>query len=379
MARPLIPSRLTAHTPLPLPVRPALILPALILHALILFILAAALPAARAQTPQLPTPTAADLPDDPATGSITGTVISRDGSVYEGVHVTLKPAIASTNPPAALEATTDSAGSFHFKAIPPGPFQITFTAGGFTTETRTGTLTPGNVYDLAAVTLGMSSSNSQIEITASREEIATEQLHIEEEQRVFGIIPNFYVVYTPNAVPLSTKQKFHLFWRTQIDPITIAAAGFTAGYQQANNTFSGYGQGAQGYFKRFGADYADSVIGNAVGGAILPSLLKQDPRYFYLGHGTIRHRILYAIANSVICKSDAGRWQFNYSGIGGSLAAGGISNLYYPAANRNGISLTIENTASGIGGGAIGNIFQEFVVRKITPHLPKYGNQQPTP
>ena len=350
-----------------------LILPALLL--------AAAAPQARAQASQpvqAQQPAPATLPNDPTLGSITGTAVSRDGSVYEGVRITLKPALTSAHPPSAIEALTDSAGSFYFTAIPPGPFQITFAASGFATETRTGVLTPGNTYDLPAVTLAPAST-TDIEVTVSREEIATEQLHIEETQRVLGIIPNFYVVYTPRAVPLSPKQKFHLFWRTQIDPVTIAAAAFTAGYQQADDSFSGYGQGAQGYFKRFGADYADSFIGNAVGGAILPSILKQDPRYFYLGHGTIRHRVLYAIASSVICKSDNGRWQTNYSAIGGSLASGGISNLYYPASNRNGIDLTVENTALGIAGGAIGNIFQEFVIPKLTPHLPKYGNRQPTP
>lgn len=354
----------------------------LALYALSLLILAAAgaAPPILAQTPLAsPAPTSAALPDDPATGSITGTVISRDGSVYEGVHVALRPATTSPHPPAALETSTDSAGTYRFTAIPAGPFQITFTAGGFTSETRTGTLAPGITYEIPTVTLSMASANSQVEVTASRAEIATEQLHIEEEQRVFGVIPNFYVVYTPNAVPLNARQKFHLFYRNQIDPVTIAASAFTAGYQQADNSFPGYGQGAQGYFKRFGADYADSVIGNGIGGALLPSILHQDPRYFYLGHGTIRHRTLYAIANSVICKGDNGRWQFNYSGVGGSLISGGVSNLYYPASDRNGAGLTFENTALGIAGSAVGNIFQEFVVRKLTPHLPKYGTQPPTP
>lgn len=335
------------------------------------------IPASFAQAPASGT---SAIPDDPAMGSITGTVISADRSVYEGVHVTLKSALNAAHPPAEQSFLTDSSGTYHFSAVTPGPFEITISSKGFTTQTLTGTLTPGTAYEAPATTLAFA-ANSEVEVTASRAEIATEQIYIEEQQRVFGFIPNFYVVYTPNAVPLAPKQKFHLFWRTQIDPITFVAAAASAGYQQANNDFAGYGQGAQGYFKRFGANYADSFIGNAIGGAILPSLLKQDPRYFYLGHGTIRHRALYAIANAVICKGDNGRWQVNYSGIGGSLAAGGISNLYYPASDRNGAGLTFENTALGIAGGAVGNLFQEFIVRKLTPHLPKYGNQQqpPTP
>jgi hypothetical protein len=144
-----------------------------------------------------------------------------------------------------------------------------------------------------------------------------------------------------------------------------------AGVEQANDGFSGYGQGAQGYAKRYGASYADQFIETMIGSAILPSLLKQDPRYFYKGSGSTRSRILYALANSVICKSDNGHWQTNYSGILGSLAAGGISNLYYPASDRDGVGLTFENTLIGIGTSGVANLFQEFLIRKFTPRAPK--------
>src|SRR4029077_10209307 len=146
----------------------------------------------------------------------------------------------------------------------------------------------------------------------------------------------------PDAAPLSSKQKFELAWKSTVDPITFGVTGAIAGIEQAENRFSGYGQGAEGYGKRFGASYADLVTSTYIGGAILPSLLKQDPRYFYKGTGGKRSRILYALANSVICKGDNGHWQANYSGILGSLAAGGISNLYYPAKDRNGAGLTFE-------------------------------------
>jgi hypothetical protein len=137
--------------------------------------------------------------------------------------------------------------------------------------------------------------------------------------------------------------------------------------EQAQNHFRGYGQGAQGYAKRFGAGYADTVAGTFVGSAILPALLKQDPRYFYKGTGSTPSRLAYAIANSVICKGDNRRWQVNYSNILGNMAAGGISNLYYPAQDRDGAGLTFENAAIGIGASAIANVFQEFVIRKLTP------------
>jgi hypothetical protein len=331
----------------------------------------ASIPSAPASAPQ---PSAAELDPEPhpVPGSVSGIVTSPDGSVYEGAHITLQSKASATNPATALTAITDSDGRFHFPVVPAGPFELTVSAAGFASQTISSLLHPGESLETKPLVLLFASATSQVEVTASQTEIATEQLHIEEEQRVFGVIPNFYVVYTPNAVPLSPRQKFHLAWRSEIDPFTIAASAASAGIEQAQNTFSGYGQGAQGYFKRFGANYADSFIGNMLGGAAFPAVFKQDPRYFYNGKGTIRHRALYAIANAVICKGDNGHWQFNYSGLLGSMAAGGISYTYYPASNRDGADLFVENTFIGIGGSAIGNLFQEFVVRKLTPHLPNY-------
>ena len=189
------------------------------------------------------------------------------------------------------------------------------------------------------------------------------------------VVPNFYVSYVPNAAPLSSKQKFQLAWKTVIDPVTFGLTAGIAGVEQAQNHFSGYGQGAQGYAKRFGASYADTVSGTFIGSAILPSLLKQDPRYFYKGTGGARSRTLYAIANAVICKGDDGHWEANYSSIAGSFAAGGISNLYYPSSSRNGAELTLENALIGIGENAAANLLQEFVIRKLTPNA---RNRQPS-
>ena len=308
----------------------------------------------------------------PSSGSIHGVIVARDGAVYEGVHITL----AQTGIPAtpAREATSDNNGRFDFAGVPAGAFQLTFSSSGFATQVISGVLHPGESYGTQPVVLLLDTAVSQVQVTATQEEIALAEVHEEEKQRVFGVIPNFYVTYVPNAVPLTTGQKFGLAWKSSIDPVTFGIAGIFAGVEQATNDFSGYGQGTEGYAKRFGAAYADDFIGTMIGGAILPSLLKQDPRYFYKGIGTTRSRVLYAIAMSVVCKGDNGRWQPNYSGIVGSLAAGGISNLYYPAANRDGATLTFENALINTAGGAVQNIFQEFVVRKLTPRLPNYGS-----
>jgi hypothetical protein len=226
------------------------------------------------------------------------------------------------------------------------------------------------------ITLALTTELTEVRVEFTPVELAQEQIRDEEKQRVLGFIPNFYVTYIPNAAPLNTRQKFELAWKSTLDPVTFGITGAVAGIQQANNQFSGYGQGAQGYAKRYGASYTDVVTSTFIGGAILPSLFKQDPRYFYKGTGSVRSRVLYAIANSVICKGDNGHWQANYSAILGSLAAGGISNLYYPASDR-GAGLTFENTAIGIGGAAAANILQEFVIRKLSTHVPSTAPATP--
>lgn len=225
--------------------------------------------------------------------------------------------------------------------------------------------------------LAVATAVTEVEVGLSPTEVAEEEIKVEEKQRVLGAIPNFYVSYVHDAAPLTSKQKFKLAWKTVIDPFTFAVVAGAAGVEQAQNHFAEYGQGASGYGKRFGAGYGDTIAGTFIGSAILPSLLKQDPRYFYKGTGSTGSRFLYAIANALICKGDNGRWQVNYSNILGNLAAGGISNLYYPDQDRNGAGLTFENGAIGVGATAIANLFQEFVVRKLTRNAPKNDPANP--
>jgi len=204
-----------------------------------------------------------------------------------------------------------------------------------------------------------------------------EQVRAEEHQRVLGVLPNFYVSYAPNPAPLTRKQKFDLAWKSNIDPVSLGVTGIVAGIEQGENTFSGYGQGTEGYAKRYGAGFANNFINTMLGNAILASWWKQDPRYFYKGTGSWRSRALYAIANSVICKGDNGKWQANYSSIVGGMAAGAISNIYYPASDRDGVKLTFEDTAIGTAESAVQNLIQEFIVKKLTPRIPNYGSAKP--
>jgi len=305
-------------------------------------------------------------------GSVTGTLIDKTGNAVVGAHVTLAP----DNQTASQEALADEYGQFSFTNVPPGPFHLTARSDGFAPQTAVGNLAAGESCVMPQMTLAVATNVTEVRVELTTIEIAQEQLKEQERQRVLGVIPNFYVSYVANAAPLSPKQKFQLAWKSTIDPVSFGVTGVVAGVQQATGGFSGYGQGAAGYGRRYGAAYGDLVTGTFIGGAILPSLLKQDPRYFYKGTGSTRSRVLYAIANAVICKGDNGQWQPNYSGIAGSLAAGGISNLYYPEGNKSDAAMTFENLAIGLGETAAVNLLQEFVMKKFTSNVP---NSEPTP
>lgn len=301
-------------------------------------------------------------------GAISGSVVDESGAAVAGAVVK----VSGGDPASAQETLSDGDGQYLFASMTPGPFQLTATAGGFAAATFAGTLHSGESFVVPPIRLTVASAASEVQVTMSRIEIAEAEIKEEEKQRVLGVVPNFYVTYDPSALPLTPRQKFELAWKATVDPVNFGLVGATAGIQQATDSFSGYGQGAQGFGKRYGASYADLVAGTFIGSAILPSLLKQDPRYFYKGKGTVKSRVFYAIANAVICKGDNGHWQANYSALLGGLAAGGISNLYYPATDR-GAELTFENAVIGIGTSAAANILQEFVIRRLTPHAPNYA------
>ena len=182
----------------------------------------------------------------------------------------------------------------------------------------------------------------------------------EERQRILGVVPNFNTVETSAGVPsLSPGQKFHLAFKSSVDPFVFVADGFVAGLGQARNTNPGFGQGAEGYFKRLGAAYLDTADGTLWGNAILPVLFKEDPRYFRLGSGTFTHRFLYSAATTIWCKRDNGTWGPNYANVLGNFISGGISNAYYPAADR-GVANTVDGALTVTAEGVVGAEFVEF-------------------
>jgi hypothetical protein len=306
-------------------------------------------------------------PDRQSSGYIHGTVIDQVGRVSVDTSVRLKRDDQSL----IQEVLSGENGEFVFSDLSAGPFQLTITAYGFQTQRISGVLLPGQAYLVPEIRLAVATLVTEVRVAGelTQVEVAQDQIKEQEKQKVLGFIPNFFVSYVPDAAPLVSKQKFELAWKSSIDPFTFLGVAALAGVQQATGDFNGYGQGVEGYAKRFGAAYADVLTGTYIGSAILPSLLKQDPRYFYKGTGTPRSRLLYAVANTVICKGDNKRWQPNYSGIGGSFATGAISYLYYPASDRDVKNLVLQNSLIRIGETALANVLQEFVVRKFTPHL----------
>jgi hypothetical protein len=310
-------------------------------------------------------------PDRQLSGIISGTVVDQAGALAVGAQVQL----AREDQSAKQEVLSGDNGEFSFANLPPGTFQLKVTAPGFETQVFSVALSPGEAYIVPEIMLSVATPVTEVRVALSQVEVATEQIKEQEKQRVLGFIPNFYVTYVPDPAPLVAKQKFQLAFRSVIDPFTFVGVGFVAGIDQAADQFGGYGQGAAGYAKRFGATYGNVVTSTFIGSAILPSLFKQDPRYFYKGTGSTRSRILYALGNAVICKGDNKKWQFNYSEVIGAFATGAISYTYYPEGDRHGVIW--QNGLIKLGESAVAGVFQEFVIRKLTPHLQTHAKDQP--
>lgn|SRR6185312_3968859 len=297
-------------------------------------------------------------------GSVSGNVIDVDGVPAAGALVTLTgEALAEKR-----QVTLGADGRYSFVDVPVGKFSLVVTADGFAPAAASGVVLAGQDVPVAQITLRVATANTDVEVNLSQKDLAEAEIRTEEKQRLFGFAPNFYVSYTFDAKPLTPKQKWELTWKSSLDPLTFVIVGGFAGIQQAENTIPEFGQGAAGYGKRYGTTYANVAIGNVLGGAVFPIIFRQDPRYFYKGVGTKKSRALYALSTAVIARGDNGKWQPAYAGILAEFAAGGISNAYYPAAERQGVGLTFANAGLGIAFTGVGNLFQEFFFRKASSH-----------
>jgi hypothetical protein len=226
---------------------------------------------------------------------------------------------------------------------------------------------------------GSSSSQDAAQTPAkekTQQEKAEEQIKEQEKQRLVGVLPMFNISYRADAVSMTAKQKMGLSFHSVTDPMAFAVAALAGGYHEIDDGGTGFEWGAKGYGERAGAAYLDQFTGNLLGNGILPSILHQDPRYFRLGHGTITHRMLYAVMTNVMCKHDnTNRWEPNISNIGGNIAGGFISNLYYPSSN-SGVSEAFSNGFLVTAEGGFGSLFDEFwpdVSRKFLHKDPTNG------
>jgi len=308
------------------------------------------------------------------TGSLSGTVLDTNRDVLQGARVTL----AGRANVAIQTVESGSNGQFAFTGLPPDVYKLTVTSAGMNSFTSTQIpLHAGEARMVPAVTLSVAGGITSVTVTArSKEELAEEQVQIAVQQRIGGVIPNFYSTYDWNAPPMQAKEKFQLSIRSIIDPVSFLTVAGIAGVQQYKNDFPEYGGGIEGYGKRYGAALANHVSGSLLGRAVYPSIFHQDPRYFYKGKGSIWSRALYAISAAVIARGDDGRWKPNYSNVLGRFSAAAISNLYYPSSDR-GASLVVFNGLAGIGEGAVRNLIREFVLKRITSHVPNGANGQP--
>jgi len=226
------------------------------------------------------------------------------------------------------------------------------------------TLAPGEFKIVTGIQLQIRTEVTQVDVNYDPVQIATEQLKAEEHQRVLGFVPNFYVSYEKNPAPLTAKMKFQLALKVSTDPVTVAGVFGMAGIRQAADS-PNYGQGWGAYGKRLGAEAANGFSNIMIGGAILPSLLHQDPRYFYQGTGTAGSRIRHAMFSPFVTRSDSGKTVPNYSSLGGDLAAASLSNLYFPRSNR-GVGLVFGNFAIGTAERIGASLAQEFIIARFT-------------
>jgi hypothetical protein len=302
---------------------------------------------------------------DSGQGSINGTVLDVNDGIVPGADVVLR----CQHPCEGQSTTVNDTGAFEFRSLDFGvPYQLEVSARGFKEwKSEPILLMPErSVVILTNVRIRMAEVVESVTVHPSSGDIATEQVHLQEQQRVLGIMPNFYAVYdSNNAVPLSSKLKFKLAMRVSTDPITILGIGAYAGIEQAGGT-PNYVKGAKGYGQRLGAATAKGFSNVLLGDAVLPSLLHQDPRYFYQGTGTTSSRMRHALLSPFICRGDDGRPQFNFSSLGGNLAASALTETYYPDSNR-GPRLVFGSFVIGTGERMLSAVLQEFVIPRLTP------------
>jgi hypothetical protein len=266
---------------------------------------------------------------------------------------------------------TGGDGAFQISSLAPGTYSVKISASGLSDWSAANvpaSIAPESKPLLAVMHVALAVTT--LTVGLSPEEVAAEQLNQEVKQRVLGVLPNYYAAYEDHPAPLSPKQKLHLGLKVLLDPATFAAVGIAAGIQQKRNSYYQYGQGSEGFAKRFGAEYATAADSVLITSVVANSVLHQDPRYFYSGKGTTAQRVWYALKSAFRAKGDNGKWQPPYSGLIGSIAAAEISQTYHPGSRTQytllGRSLMFRFV------GLMGlNLAEELFLKELTTHTPK--------
>ena len=301
-----------------------------------------------------------------ATGSIQGSVTDSSNAPILGAVVTVEGSDGSPH-----TTVTDFEGAFKISSLTLGNYSVKISAAGLSDWTASNvpaSVTPESNPLLAV--LQVAPEITTVTVGLSTEEVAADQLNREVKQRVLGVIPNYFVTYESHPAPLSPKQKLHLSLKTLLDPATIAAVGITAGIQQAKNSYYQFGQGSEGFGKRFGAAYGSAAENILITSVVADSVLHQDPRYFYSGQGTKAQRAWYAIESAFRAKGDNGKWQPPYAGLIGAISAAEISNTYYPG-SRTQYSLLGRALMFHFAGLVAVNLAEELLLKKVTSNRPE--------
>lgn len=327
------------------------------------FCVAANAQAAKDAGKTLSAPSVTENAKDETTGTIFGTVMDFYGNEVPDAVVMLDTIGKSQS----RKVIADENGSFLINGLDPeSSYRVRIHAQGYVDWSSDEIhVAPGQSIVLAKTGMKLAGDAVSVTVQGDSEQIATEQVELEVHQRVLGFIPNFYVVYdAEHAVPMTTKLKYKLALKVATDPVTAAGVGLLASVDQASNT-PDYVQGMHGYGQRLGAVAADGFSDIMIGGAILPSLLHQDPRYFYQGTGTNSSRFRHAIFAPFVCRGDNGKREINFSSMGGDLLSSSLSNAYYPQSNR-GYGLVFGNFAIGTAERLVSTLAQEFVLSRFT-------------
>jgi Carboxypeptidase regulatory-like domain len=293
-------------------------------------------------------------------GSVLGTAVDISGDPIPDATVVLQGPTGQSQ-----KVVTKDDGSFAFHEVTPGAaYQITVTAAGFSEWRSSVTVEPGQDKTLTDVTLRPATVQRAVTVGYSSKEVAAQQVKAEEQQRVLRFLPNIFVTYEPHPEPLNTKMKFHLMYKGLTHPSFFVLEAAWAGIEYAANT-PNWPQNGKGYAERFGANLAGGASEMLFSNAILPSLLHQDPRYFYQGSGSKGSRAWHALLAPIVCKGDNGKSQPNYSQMGGLLISASLSNAYYPESNR-GVGLVARNFGTNMGIHVALGLAQEFILAKFT-------------